>query len=135
MYTAAATSEALLAESPELREEFIECEGLLHLQLAALARRTEAAILSGDLTTVRRDLMFVDRILAGADEFVDNAIHVSYLEHVEFAGDHAESAKALLSSRLREGWRSIQDYMGSVAEISRTGALGKSPRHRSRKRR
>ena len=77
MYTAATASEALLVEFPELREEFIEHEGLLHLQFATLARHTETAIASGDLATVRRDLMFVDRILAGADEFVDNAIHVS----------------------------------------------------------
>lgn len=135
MYTAEAASEALLAEFPELREEFIEDEGLLHLQFAALARHTEEAIASGDLATVRRDLMFVDRILAGADEFVDNAIHVSYLEHMEFAGDHAEAAEAFLSSRLRQGWHSIHEYMRRVAEISRTAGQSKSLRDRGRKRR
>jgi len=111
-------AEALMAEFPELRDDLVYDDGLLHLQVATLARHTEAAIESGDLATVRRDFMFMDRMLADADEFVDNAIHVSYLEHLFFDGEHGAAAEALLSSRLREGWRMIHGYMAGDAGTS-----------------
>jgi len=118
MYTNASTSEALLSEFPELRDELTDNAGLLHLQLAVLARHTQDAIAAGDLATVRRDFMFVDRVLAAADKFVRNAVHVSYLEHVEFTGTHGAAARDLLSSRLREGWHSIHRYMETLAEAA-----------------
>lgn len=105
-----------MEQFPELREELKEDAGLLHLQFAALARHTEAAIATGDLATVRRDFMFVDRVLARGDEFVSNAIHVSYLEHVALSGAHGEAAGKLLSTRLREGWKAIHACMNQGAD-------------------
>lgn len=116
MTDARAASAALWEDFPELRDELEDYAGLLHLQFAALARRTGAAIAAGDLATVRRDFMFVDRVLAHADEFVGNAIHVSYLEHVVFSGVHGRAAEKLLSSRLREGRKAIHAYTNQITD-------------------
>jgi hypothetical protein len=134
MFDAETASKALWEEFPELREKFEEYEGLLHLQFAALARRTEAAIAMGNLVAVRHDFMFVDRVLARANEFVDNAIHVSYLEHVDLSGEHGAAAEKLLSTRLREGWQEIHDYMNRVAELVSPPTKERSaPRRRKRR--
>ncbi len=135
MTDARAASAALWEEFPELREELEEDEGLLHLHFAALARHTEAAIAAGDLATVRRDFMFVDRVLAHADEFVDNAIHVSYLEHVDLSGEHGAAAEKLLSNRLCEGWQAIHAFMNQVADIHRPLTNARPKPQRIRKRR
>jgi hypothetical protein len=110
--TAPMVAEALIAEFPELRDDpfYALSEGLLHLQVATLSHHTEAAIESGDLAAVRRHFAFVDRMLADADEDVDNAIHVSYLEHLLLDGEHGAAAEALLTARLREGWRMVHGY-------------------------
>ena len=73
-------------------EESAANEALLHLHFAALARPTEAAITAGELAAVRRDFTFVDRVLARADEFVDNAIYASYLEHLVLSGKKEPAA-------------------------------------------
>ena len=128
MTDARAASAALWEEFQELREELREYEGLLHLQLAALARHTQAAIVAGDLATVRRDFMFVDRVLGHADEFVENAIHVSYLEHVALSGAHGEAAEKLLSSRLSEGWQAVHACMNQVADRLRPPTKARAKR-------
>ncbi|QEL14106.1 DUF7674 family protein [Limnoglobus roseus] len=80
---------ALLAT--ELREVAVEIDeyslGLLHCEMATVARCTAAAVEAGDWETVRRHLAFVDRVLRGATPDVANAVYVSYLEHLPLSGD------------------------------------------------
>ncbi len=109
--TASDASAALIDEFPEFRDELEELDGLLHVQFGCLSNYTEAAIDAGDLSTVRRHLEFIDRVFAQADEFVDNAVRVSYLEHIFFTGPYGAPAEALLSSRLREAWLDIHAHL------------------------
>ncbi|MDP9348650.1 MAG: hypothetical protein M3P24_05855 [Gemmatimonadota bacterium] len=125
-------SAALAAEFPEFRDELEDLDGLLHVQLGCLARHTEAAIAAGDLQTLRRHLMFVDRVFARGDAFVRNAVGVSYLEHVFFTGPHGPQAEAFLSSRLREAWRDIHTYMERLAREAEHLQQGRDSDSRTR---
>jgi len=114
MNTAARFVEQLAIEFPELTEDIEEHEGLLHLQMAAFARITQAAIDAGDFEAVRRQFMFADRFFRGAAPDLENAFYVSYLEHLEFHGSHGQRAQGLMSSALRKGWQDIMDYMDDL---------------------
>ena len=59
--------------------------GLLHLEMGTLANATQGAIDSQDKEVVKRHFQFVDEILRDAAD-VENAVHVSYLEHLRFRG-------------------------------------------------
>ena len=73
---------ALLAtELPDVAAEIDEySHGLLHCEMATVARCTTAAACAGDWAAVRRHLAFVDRVHRAADPDVDNAVYVSYME-------------------------------------------------------
>lgn len=75
--------------------------GLVHCEMAELRRATNAAIAAGDLATVRRHFEFVDEVLRAADEAVENAVVVSYLEDLDFRDPHGDAARKLLRPRLR----------------------------------
>ena len=53
-----------------------------HLGMAALSHETQDAIRDGDWNTVQSHFDLVAKIFVRADEYVENAIYVSYLEHV-----------------------------------------------------
>lgn len=77
---------ALEREFPEVLDDIdpdIEA-GLLHLEMAALARAAQAATDAGNEAEARRHFEFVHRMLAKADDDLENAIYVSYLEGFTF---------------------------------------------------
>ena len=104
-----------LAEFPELREEFEEEDGLPHLQMGAFARFTQVAKGRADWETYERCAQLADRLWGCADEELNNALYVSYLEHLDFEGSRGPKAWSLLSPRLRQGWREIQEHLDEVA--------------------
>jgi hypothetical protein len=53
-----------------------------HLGMAALSHETQDAIRNGEWNTVQAHFDLVAKIFVRADEYVENAIYVSYLEHV-----------------------------------------------------
>jgi hypothetical protein len=98
---------ALTREFPEVLDDVdpdIE-GGLLHLEMAALARAAQVAVNSGREADARRHFEFVYRLLPNADDDLDNAIYVSFLEGLTFvdAGD----AQKLLPPGLHAAWVQI----------------------------
>jgi len=87
---------ALLAERfPNVAAAINDCsQGLLHLEMATLARATQAAIDDQDHDTVRRHFHFIDEIFQQAASDVENAVNVSYLENLRFGGCKAAPTKA-----------------------------------------
>ncbi len=87
--------------------------GLLHLEMATLARATQGAIDGGDRDTVRKYFAFVDEVFRDAAPDVANAVNVSYLEHLRFDGRKAGATKAreLLTPRLRQALLELEDYL------------------------
>lgn len=112
--------ELLARRFPRISAQIDEIErGLLHLEMAAFARATCAAIDNGDLQEVTAHLAFVDELFQDAD--LENAIYVSYLENV-FVGRDEEryrSARSALSGRLQAALVNLEEHWKKIAEWSR----------------
>lgn len=109
---------ALLAERfPEVSAAIDDCsQGLLHLEMATLARATQAAIDDQDRDTVRRHFQFIDEVFRQAASDVENAVNVSYLENLRFEGRKAAPTKAreLLTPRLRQALAELEEYLARL---------------------
>src|SRR5688500_17326900 len=95
----------LTARFPEVAAAIDECsQGLLHLEMATLARATQAAIDNQDKATVIRHFQFVGEVFRDAAPDVENAVNVTHLENLRFEGRKAAPTKArdLLTPRLRQ---------------------------------
>ena len=120
---------ALLTERfPEVAANIDDCsQGLLHLEMATLARATQAAIDGQDKPTVLRHFKFIDEVFRDAAPDVENAVNVSYLENLRFEGRNAGPARAreLLTPKLRQALSELEEYLErlfSEAERRRKGA-------------
>ena len=91
-------------------------EGLLHLEMATLARATQAAIDAQDRDTIRRHFEFVDVVFRDAAPDVENAVNVSYLENLRFEGRKAGPTKAreMLPPRLGQALTELEAYLDEL---------------------
>jgi hypothetical protein len=109
---------ALLTERfPAVAGDIDDCSrGLLHLEMAALARATQAAIDSGDRETMRQHFEFIDKVFCQATPDVENAVWVSYLENLRFESGTVGTAEArtLLTSRLRQALAELDEYLARL---------------------
>jgi len=114
---------SLLSERfPDVAASIDECSrGLLHLEMAALARATQVAIDNRDTGTIERHFQFVDEVFRSADADVENAVNVSYLENLRFESRKAAPAKArdLLTPRLRAALKELEEYLSELHQTSR----------------
>jgi hypothetical protein len=101
---------AALEELPEAREDVEFVDGLPHLQIHVLADIAQRAKGAGDWDKYRQVLDLVDRFLPEADGELWNAIHVSFLEHLDFIGPRGTQAWKLMSQRLQSAWKDIITY-------------------------
>jgi hypothetical protein len=88
-------------------------QGLLHLEMATLARATQTAIDGQDRVTVRRHFQFIDDVFRDAAPDVENAVYVSCLENLRFDGPTAAptDARNLLTPRLRQAVADLEAYL------------------------
>lgn len=102
---------AMLTERfPEVAASIDDCaEGLLHLEMAALARATQAAIDRQNKDTLIQHFQFVDEVIRHAAPEVENAVNVSYLENLRFDG--AAAARELLTPRLKVAIIELEEYL------------------------
>ena len=110
---------------PHIAASIDDCsQGLLHLEMATMARATQAAIDGQDRDTVRRHFQFIDEIFRQATPEVENAINVSYLENLRFEGRKAEPTKArdLLTPRLQQALTDLEEYLARLFGIDGTAA-------------
>ena len=104
--------ELVAAAYPDLRAELEEDAGLECVQTGTFCDHTQAAIDRGDMGVVATCFGIADRVIANGDDSMVNAIHVAFLEHLDFRGPHGKPAFEMLSPALREGWIDINQYMG-----------------------
>jgi hypothetical protein len=69
---------------PELRADLNREYGLLHFEVAAFCRHTQAAIDSGDRVAVSLAFKLAERYLLLGNARMQNAIVVSYVEDLDF---------------------------------------------------
>jgi hypothetical protein len=117
LYTADVFRRLALAEFPELREEFDEYPELLHLQMAAFARRTQQAKGEADWDTYVRCIRLADTVWRHPDEHLLNALNVSFLEMIDFDGPRGPVAWTYLTPELQHAWRAMQAYLARLATL------------------
>ena len=89
----------VLAEFPQLGEEFAQAEGLLHLQMGAFSRFAQATIEHNELDALKRCYE------------VENAIHVSFLEHLDFeSSPYGAEARRLLPPVLKKALDEVNEH-------------------------
>ena len=101
----------VLAEFPQLGEEFAQAEGLLHLQMGAFSRFAQATIEHNDLDALKRCYELLAEILKTAPFEVENAIYVSFLEHLDFeSSPYGAKARHLLPPVLRKALDEVNEH-------------------------
>ena len=123
-----------LAEFPELREEFEQDPGLLHLHMHAFQRLAERAQRVGDWQRYDRCMRVAHELWRRPDDALLNALNVSFLEHLEFRGVQGEVAWTYLTPELQEGWRAMQAYMARLAELAKPPRKQRPAKPRRRRR-
>ena len=96
---------ALTQQFPEVAATLDDIDdGLLHLEMAAFRRCVENAMDEGRLWDVERYCRFIDESLRNADDALDNAIGVSFIE--DFAlGEWSENRHKAVTERLPQRLR------------------------------
>ena len=108
-------------------------QGLLHLEMATLARATQSAIDDQEKATVQAHFEFIDEILPEATPDLENAIYVSYLENLRFEGRKAAPTRAreLLTPQLRQALADLEEYLDRLFARSKHTIKEKSVRRQS----
>ena len=102
--------DTVLTEFPQLRGDVDDYDGLLHPEVGAFAQFTQRAKGRADWDTYARCVRLIDRLFQHADSELENAIQVSFLEHLDFEGPRGAAAWKLLSPALQMAWKRITAY-------------------------
>lgn len=100
----------VLNEFPSLRADSEEWDGLIHLQVAEFERFTQSAIEERSFGIVSKCFQIAASAIFEGDEYLRNAIAVSYLEHLDFRSDAGKEARQLIPGELRQCRDDILDY-------------------------
>jgi len=114
---------------PDLRAELDEDDGLECVQTRTFCERTQAAIDRGDIGVLGTCFAIADRVIADGDESMLNAIHVAFLEELDFRGPHGKRAFGRLTPALRKGWTDINEYNEALLKGSEIEWTWKGPRN------
>ena len=104
---------------PDLRAELDEDDGLEHLQMHTFCDHTQAAIDRGDIPSAVTCFGIADRVIADGDDSMQNAIHVSFLEHLDFA-ERMAARRSETSPQDSERAQDINEYMDALLKGSWT---------------
>lgn len=112
----------LTHQFPDVAALVDDCsQGLLHCEMATVARATQAAIDAGDRYTIQRHFAFIDGIFRDAAPDVKNAVYVSYLENLRFEGRKAGPVNATqyLSPQLRQALAELEAHWDNIMRTQR----------------
>lgn len=84
--------------------------GLIHLQIGCLARYANQLIQHGRFDVLRSLFSFFSNTVNKVDSLTENALYVSFLEHVEMDGDFAKAreARSLLPPEYLNVWKALR---------------------------
>jgi hypothetical protein len=106
-----------LAEFPNLADDFAEDEGLFHVQMGTFSRVAKEAIERGDYATLKRCYKIADDAMKSATPNVENAVYVSFLEHLEFDNSpYGAKAKHLLPPKLSKMLIELEEHFQMLWE-------------------
>ena len=114
----------VLAEFPNLADEFAEDEGLFHVQMGTFSNVAKEAIERGDYATLQRCYKIADDAMKSATPSVENAIYVSFLEHLYFEGSpYGAEARRLLPPKLSEMLVELEEHFQMLRESQQAREL------------
>ncbi|GAB3723903.1 hypothetical protein GCM10027594_04920 [Hymenobacter agri] len=101
-----------LAESfPEIAEEVLDEDyaGLIHLQVGAMARYGNRLIQTGRFDELQKLFDFFHHTVTKVDSNTENALYVSFLEHIDMAGESekAKQARSILPAGYLSTWQAL----------------------------
>jgi hypothetical protein len=105
----------LIDQFPDIKDDIIDedYEGLIHMQVGCLADYANKCIANGRLDEVRRVFDFFEKTVEKVDSKVENALYVSFLEHVDMdnASAHASAALKLLNRKYIPAYTGLRNFM------------------------
>jgi hypothetical protein len=105
----------LIMHFPSLEADVLDDAGLIHLQVASLARYANDCLTMARLDELQRVFEFFHQTIEKVDSATENALYVSFLEHVEMGGDAFinQEARKLLKSEYLITWEGLQNWLRS----------------------
>ena len=102
----------LIAEFPDIEDDITDetWVGLTHLEVSSFRRYTQAQIDDRNEAELERCFRVARKLMMDGDGEIENAMHVSYLEHLNLRDGKAPRswAIALMPEPLQAGYQSIQ---------------------------
>jgi hypothetical protein len=100
----------LIEQFPALKSEVEDedYQGLIHLQVACLAWYTNTCVAAGRIDEVRRILNFFHQMMEKVDTSTENALYVSFLEHLELDANNTQEAKKLLKPKYLDIYQELR---------------------------
>lgn len=100
----------LVESFPGIKEEVLDpdYEGLIHLQIAALARYANDCTDSKNFEELKRVIDFFNVMVDKVDPVTENALYVSFLEHLDFNGFSEIDIKKYLTPNYFNAWKGLR---------------------------
>lgn len=103
---------------PEISDEVLDEDyaGLIHLQIACLARYANQLIQHDRFDTLESVFRLFSDTVDEVDSLTENALYVSFLEHIEMEGASAKAreARALLPPKHLTVWKALRQWFGEL---------------------
>jgi hypothetical protein len=104
--------QSLVEQFPELASDVLDEDyaGLIHIQMGCMARYANQLIKQARFDALERLFSFFQNTVDKVDSSTENALYVSFLEHVEMNGDadKSKAARKLLQPKYLQIWRELQ---------------------------
>lgn len=99
---------------PAIKEDLFDedYEGLIHIQVGLLANYTNDCIGTARFDEVGRIFQFFDTVISKVDSKTENALYVSFLEHINMDGETEKerSALKLLPSKFLTEYKQLRNF-------------------------
>lgn len=101
---------------PQLSEEIEEDEGLLHLQIGTFSHLAQSFIDSGNSAEFGKVCSLFVKLFPRADSALQNALNVSFLEHLDFVDSKCDRSLAYeaMPSEMRKAWDEMEEYNARI---------------------
>jgi hypothetical protein len=95
---------------PETKDEVLDPDyvGLIHLQLGGFANYANKCIETKRFDELKKIFDFFEATVTKVHTTVENALYVSFLEHVDFEGLNEKEIKKYLNSDLYKTWTELR---------------------------
>jgi hypothetical protein len=99
-------------EFPEISEELREDEGLLHLQIGEFSHLAQSFIDGAKTNEFKRVCELFVKLFPSASSELENALNVSFLEHLNFTDGKKERSWAYtaMPPLMRKAWDEMEEY-------------------------